>query len=499
MKQTADQVGKQPTGNRLKFMLQDTIDLRNANWVPRRATTGPKTIEEIRKDAAKEGLLAGPIPPPRAQPMMDHRQRPADRAAMMGPGGGRMDARMGGQGMGSGMGRDAGAGRSSMYPTGPSSGGRGSYGGGGDYREQRIGSGAAQQQGGAGRPPADMPEQPERAKQPAAAQAQAPPAKQPLTEEQMKKRIKSTLEEYVEIKDAKEVRVTLEEMGLREGYVHGVSTAMEMSFDQPSNAAVLLPLLKELVEDKVLTAEEVVKGMDTVFEFLEDTMVDIPAAPKVAAQFIASGIEAEYYTWKNFHKIADNWWKETRFAPKMLGLVLSRFVDTKGVAETKKLWRESGMNVGQFGVDNQEEFIGYHKLETLFPIPKIEKQVTSMLEEGKSDDEIKAWLTDSIGEVDRDVGQCLLRCVIKNMVRELGGRQKLDEVSGDNLIEAGEKTALEKHKDLLGAYLSKECDQAYALFALQQYAQDLEYPKGDAAIPPCLFHCADSILLAPSC
>jgi hypothetical protein len=481
MKQTAQEVGQQANGNRLRFMLQDTIDLRNANWVPRRQTTGPKTIEEIRKDAAKEGLIAGPIPPPRAPPMMD-RQRPGDRGGMMGPGpSGRMDARLGGPSMG----RDMGNARPGMgYP--PPSGGRNSYGGGsGDYREQRLGG--APQQAGAGRPPADAQEQQERAKQPAPPQVQAPPQKQRLTEEQMKKRIKSMLEEYVELEDFKEVKATLEEMNSRECFPDTVVIAMEMSFDQPSQAAVILPLLKELFEVKVLNSDEMVKGMDTVLEFLEDTMVDIPAAPKVAAQFIGTGIEAEFYEWKHFFKAAENWWKETKFAPKILGLVLSWFLDTKGLAETKKVWGESRMTLGHFGVEKIEDFVASNSnLEILFPIPKVEKQVLRMLEEGKSDEDIKAWLTESVGDVDRDVSQCLMRCVVQNMVRELEGAQRLEGMTSgttsQNLIDPEEKASLSKHKDLLRTYLAdKGCDQAYALFGLQKYSQDLGHPRGERA------------------
>ncbi|CAG8529440.1 12974_t:CDS:10, partial [Gigaspora rosea] len=40
--------------SRIKFMLMDVIDLRNNNWVPRRDNNAPKTIAEIREDAAKQ-------------------------------------------------------------------------------------------------------------------------------------------------------------------------------------------------------------------------------------------------------------------------------------------------------------------------------------------------------------------------------------------------------------------------------------------------------------
>ncbi|TSK67162.1 Eukaryotic translation initiation factor 4 gamma 1 [Bagarius yarrelli] len=42
------------TSSRIRFMLQDVIDLRRNNWVPRRGDQGPKTIEQIHKDAEME-------------------------------------------------------------------------------------------------------------------------------------------------------------------------------------------------------------------------------------------------------------------------------------------------------------------------------------------------------------------------------------------------------------------------------------------------------------
>lgn len=47
-------VKERKTSSRIRFMLQDIIDLRLHNWVSRRADQGPKTIEQIHKDAKIE-------------------------------------------------------------------------------------------------------------------------------------------------------------------------------------------------------------------------------------------------------------------------------------------------------------------------------------------------------------------------------------------------------------------------------------------------------------
>uniref|UniRef100_A0A3B4Y9W4 Eukaryotic translation initiation factor 4 gamma 3 n=1 Tax=Seriola lalandi dorsalis TaxID=1841481 RepID=A0A3B4Y9W4_SERLL len=47
-------VKERKTSSRIRFMLQDIIDLRLHNWVSRRADQGPKTIEQIHKEAKIE-------------------------------------------------------------------------------------------------------------------------------------------------------------------------------------------------------------------------------------------------------------------------------------------------------------------------------------------------------------------------------------------------------------------------------------------------------------
>ncbi|XP_028274982.1 eukaryotic translation initiation factor 4 gamma 1-like isoform X4 [Parambassis ranga] len=47
-------IKEKKTSARIRFMLQDVLDLRRNNWVPRRGDQGPKTIDQIHKDAQLE-------------------------------------------------------------------------------------------------------------------------------------------------------------------------------------------------------------------------------------------------------------------------------------------------------------------------------------------------------------------------------------------------------------------------------------------------------------
>ncbi|XP_072428568.1 eukaryotic translation initiation factor 4 gamma 1-like isoform X1 [Chiloscyllium punctatum] len=47
-------IKERKTSSRIRFMVQDVIDLRQNNWVPRRGDQGPKTLEQIHRDAQIE-------------------------------------------------------------------------------------------------------------------------------------------------------------------------------------------------------------------------------------------------------------------------------------------------------------------------------------------------------------------------------------------------------------------------------------------------------------
>ena len=44
--------------SRVRFMLQDVIDLRRNQWKPRREKAGPKTLDQIHKEAEREKTQA---------------------------------------------------------------------------------------------------------------------------------------------------------------------------------------------------------------------------------------------------------------------------------------------------------------------------------------------------------------------------------------------------------------------------------------------------------
>uniref|UniRef100_A0A667YWB1 Eukaryotic translation initiation factor 4 gamma, 1a n=1 Tax=Myripristis murdjan TaxID=586833 RepID=A0A667YWB1_9TELE len=77
-------IKERKTSSRIRFMLQDVLDLRRSNWVPRRGDQGPKTIDQIHKEAEME----------------EHREQIKVQQQLLSKkdGGGRMGGSMGGRG-----------------------------------------------------------------------------------------------------------------------------------------------------------------------------------------------------------------------------------------------------------------------------------------------------------------------------------------------------------------------------------------------------------------
>ena len=47
-------VNTKKTSSRVRFMLQDLMDLRQNQWKPRRDVAGPKTIDQVHKEVRND-------------------------------------------------------------------------------------------------------------------------------------------------------------------------------------------------------------------------------------------------------------------------------------------------------------------------------------------------------------------------------------------------------------------------------------------------------------
>ena len=71
--------------SRIRFMLQDVIDLRANSWIPRRDDSNPKTIDQIQKEADSERLDSQLSNTPLSTPRKDERTSDRKRNRGVGP------------------------------------------------------------------------------------------------------------------------------------------------------------------------------------------------------------------------------------------------------------------------------------------------------------------------------------------------------------------------------------------------------------------------------
>ncbi|XP_062851459.1 eukaryotic translation initiation factor 4 gamma 1-like [Trichomycterus rosablanca] len=275
------------TSSRISFMILDVLDLRKNNWIPRRVDQGPKTIEEVHKEAELEKN--------REQLKVQHklllREEPAQQSK--------------------GQTENKSWNTKPVYTRKPPN--DGSHRGkipkpcafnnvvvtsgqkdfqrswtntrrSGDVRSHTHFSGKRKNQSG-NRDVQCVSNKVEIRKDSTEravvkrewTPAPPTPAKANLSKEQLEKKSAAIIEEYLHIHDLKEALQCVQEMNsasLLFMFVRiGVETTLERSATERGRLGLLL---YQLVRDRILPAEQYFKGFQEILEVAEDIEVDIP-------------------------------------------------------------------------------------------------------------------------------------------------------------------------------------------------------------------------------
>ncbi|XP_068699668.1 eukaryotic translation initiation factor 4 gamma 1-like isoform X2 [Montipora foliosa] len=324
------------TSSRVRFMMQDIVDLRSNGWVPRREDNNPKTIDQIHREAAdqakktqmaiqiarqdrrlqqrgntggRDSPRAGAIPQadeswttvgrgPR-NVSVDPRKfqnikRPVDsKNISLGPGGLGYGAWASGSSGGSGA-VGAGAGPSAAAAAGSSIAGVSAES---DNRPANRYSAVeavraamqrkrASQDRGSGRESPRTTEEVAQATDSGAGSA-ALAASQEVTQELMKKKSLSIIDEFLNIRDMREVAECLKE--LQSPSQHHVFVEVTFNHTMEKRASerqATGKLIHFLMRDGVLTAQHYLNGLESIFEVAEDTEIDIPQLWKYLGELI---------------------------------------------------------------------------------------------------------------------------------------------------------------------------------------------------------------------
>ncbi|NXH02103.1 IF4G1 factor, partial [Loxia leucoptera] len=577
-------IKEKKTSSRIRFMLQDVIDLRRNSWVPRRGDQGPKTIDQIHKEAEMEEhrehikvqqLMSkdkrrgppGPSSGGRSSLVADDGwntvpiskgNRPIDTSRLTKitkPGsidsnnqlfapGGRLSWGKGSSG-GSGAkpadsasdsGRPAtstlnrfSALQQSMPAESPESrrvvqrssssrdrsekagdrGDRESRSEKGSDRLERLDRGERvdrnrsaltkrsfsketedrsrerEKQGGpeAVRKAASMTEERDRSRE-TIKQEPAPPAistKPALSEEELEKKSKAIIEEYLHINDMKEALQCVQELGSPSSLYIFVQNGIESTLERSTISREHMgALLCQLVKAGTLSKEQYYKGLREILEVAEDMEIDIPHIWLYLAELITPILQEEGIPMEELFREITKPLVPIGKATTLLVEVLGLLCKGMGQKTAGKLWRDGGLSWKEFLPEDQDvnKFVTEQKLEYTMgdssdmPSHKeltseeLCKQMDKLLKENPNNQRIYDWIEANLSE-QQVSSNTFIRALMTSVCHSAIVFENPYRV--DSMV-------IRNQAKLLQKYLRDEQKELQALYALQALVVKLDQP-----------------------
>ncbi|KAL8188114.1 UNVERIFIED_CONTAM: hypothetical protein K2H54_061808 [Gekko kuhli] len=328
-----------------------------------------------------------------------------------------------------------------------------------------------------------MTEERDRSREPVKREPVAPevPAKPALSEEELEKKAKAIIEEYLHINDMKEALQCVQELGCPSQLYVFVRNGIESTLERSTIAREHMGLLLyQMVKGGSLSKEQYYKGLHEILEIGEDMEIDIPHIWLYLAEIITpilreGGIPMEELfreTAKPLVPIG----KATTLLLEILGLLC------KGMSHKKagSLWREGGLSWKEFLPEDQDinKFITEQKVEYTMgdssdaPSRKeltseeLCKQLDKLLKENANNQRIYDWIEANLSE----------QQVSSNMfVRALMTSVCHSAVVFENPYRM-DSAVIKSRAKLLQKYVSDEHRELQALYALQALVVKLDQP-----------------------
>lgn len=330
---------------------------------------------------------------------------------------------------------------------------------------------------------ASMTEERDRSREPVKREPVAPeaPSKPALSEEELEKKAKAIIEEYLHINDMKEALQCVQELGCPSQLYIFVRNGIESTLERSTIAREHMGLLLySMVKGGNLSKEQYYKGLHEILEIGEDMEIDIPHIWLYLAEIITpilreGGIPME----ELFREIAKPLvpiGKATTLLLEILGLLC------KGMSHKKAgtLWREGGLSWKEFLPEDQDvnKFITEQKVEYTMgdssdaPSRKeltseeLCKQLDKLLKENANNQRIFDWIEANLSE----------QQISSNMfVRALMTSVCHSAVVFENPYRM-DSPVIKSRAKLLQKYVSDENKELQALYSLQALVVKLDQP-----------------------
>uniref|UniRef100_A0A671RWK7 Eukaryotic translation initiation factor 4 gamma, 1a n=1 Tax=Sinocyclocheilus anshuiensis TaxID=1608454 RepID=A0A671RWK7_9TELE len=471
--------------SRIRFMLQDVLDLRKNNWVPRRGDQGPKTIDQIHKEAELE----------------EHREHIKVQQQLL-------SKKDSSQGRGGRGGPHSSGGRGSQTqdegwnivpittknrPIDTSRlskitkvrrcdllapGGKGSWGSWGKGSSGGTGAKSTGDQGE--QSPSLIYLGPHK---PMSAPAPPPPvqAKPALSKEELDKKSKSIIEEYLHINDMKEALQCVQELNSASLLFVFVRNGVESTLERSTIAREHVGLLFQmLVSARILPPEQYYKGLQEILDIADDMSIDIPHIWLYLAEIITPMLqEGGIPMGQLFREVS----KPLLPMGKAANLLVEIFnLLCKGLSHKKAgvMWLEAGLSWKDFLPEDEDvnKFVTEQKMEfTLgeesekpskkeLTAEELSKHLDRLLQEKANNQRIYGWVEANLDEQKMSSNQ-FVRALMMSVCQSA--------IICENPYKVDVEQITQRAK-LLQKYLSDETKELQALYALQALMVQMEQP-----------------------
>uniref|UniRef100_A0AAX7UL92 Eukaryotic translation initiation factor 4 gamma 2 n=1 Tax=Astatotilapia calliptera TaxID=8154 RepID=A0AAX7UL92_ASTCA len=498
---------------RIRFLLQNTVELRHNNWVPRKAyvDNGPKTITQVRQDAVKD--LGVFIPPSsdsiRNDFFMDSSsflpgKIKYDRETL----GGLADmfGQMPGSGIGTGVIQDH------YSPTM----GRHLFNHKQNHSVQMQSKDMAPRFSKKGKVNADeislrpaqsfimnknqVPKLPPQTMMPSPVgqlglKANPPPIqekpaksnkKAPPTKEELCKMTETLLTDYLNNKNVNDAVSAVKEMKAPKHFLSEmlnkiIVCSLDRSDEDKEHASTLI---HTLCTEGLVTGDNILQAFLGVLDQCPKIEEEIPLVKSYLAQFAARAIIADLVSIADLAHQLEN---GTHF-PLFL-LCLQQLVKLKDREWLTDLFQQSKVNMQKMlpeidqNKDRMLEILEGKGLSFLFPLMKLEKELLKQIKVDPSPQSIYKWIKDNISpklHTDRGFVNILMTSFLQYIAYESNpddDEEQHASPSKDQLEE--EKQLLLSFKPVLQKFLHDHIElQVSALYALQVHCNAKRFPKG---------------------
>uniref|UniRef100_A0A667YP70 Eukaryotic translation initiation factor 4 gamma, 1a n=1 Tax=Myripristis murdjan TaxID=586833 RepID=A0A667YP70_9TELE len=476
-------IKERKTSSRIRFMLQDVLDLRRSNWVPRRGDQGPKTIDQIHKEAEME----------------EHREQIKVQQQLLSKkdGGGRMGGSMGGRGPHTPGGSRGSQPQDEGWNTVPISTknrpidtsrlSKITKPGALDFNNQLLapggkgmwGSWGKGSSGGIGAKPASG-EQGKAAPTP-------PPAlsKPALTEEEVEKKSTAIIEDMgftcMHMPEASQCVAELNSASLLFVFVrNGLESTLERSTIAREHMGLLL---HHLVKTGILPTQQYYKGLQEILEAAEDMAIDIPHIWLYLAELITPMLhEGGIPMGQLFREIS-----KPLVPLEKAGVLLVQILTSlcKGMTQKKvgAMWMEAGLNwrdflpnhedVNKFVTDEKVEFTVGEQSESeatnkkkVLSSEELSKQLDRLFQDKANNQRIRDWVEANLDEQQTAANQ-FVRALMTSVCQSAIICENPYKVDVEQITQRA---------SLLQRYLCDEQKELQALYALQALMVHMEQP-----------------------